>query len=155
MRSFLLTAETSLFNFRFSCMTKDELIKCLRSLDKHIRNLTLCSNHHIRKSLGILMTLKDEFHGWKRLVHKYLNGDSNDFMEVPFQTVLQLVAKREVLLNRGIASVPVCRLRELVTSLFSQILAAGLQDAGQTKQSSNGDVRMCKLYRTLRVSASS
>ena len=97
------------------------------------------------------MKLKEEFHGWKQLVHAYLSGDSSKVLRVPFQTVLQLVAHREVLLQGGIASVPVCRLRELVTSLFSQLLDAGFLDAGQEMMNSNEDVRMSKLFRNLQV----
>ena len=112
----------------------------------------MCCNQNIQQTLDIFKQLKAEFHGWKQLVHAYLNGDSYKVMKVPFQNVLQLVACREVLLTRGLASVPVCRLRELVTSLFSQVLAAGLLDAGKKTQTSNEDARMSKLYRTLRVS---
>ena len=150
MRTFFIAAETLLFDFRFSSMSKDELYKCFRSLDRHIKQLD-SYKEDIRQILKIFGKIKTDICSWKRLVHKYLNGEVVDCLCVPFQTVLQLVAKREVVLNKGIACVPVCRLRELVTSLFSQMIASGTQEATITAKASEEDERILQLYRSLRV----
>lgn len=152
MSNFLVSAETALFDFRFSSMSKDELVKCFRSLDQQIRSFDSYSEGKGHELLNLFRNMKREFNGWKRLIHKYMSGESSDCFQVPFQTVLHLVAKREVLLNKGTASVPVSRLRELITSLFSQMLVAGIHSGKQNLQAFNGDGRILRLFRSLKVS---
>ena len=131
-------------------MSKDELYKCLRSVDQQCRHLEYFS-HHMQWILKIFSDIRTGHHSWKRLVHKYHNGDEEDFLHVPFQSVFRLVAKREVLLNDGIARVPVCKLRELVTSLFSQMMMIGVQEAVDAAKTSEEDERFLMLYKHLRV----
>ena len=150
MRDFLVSSETLLFDFRFSCMSKDELFKCLRSLDQH------CNRHEtyeksMQTFLKIFADIKAKYHGWKGLIRAYLNGTSSGYLHVPFQTVLQLVAKRQVSLKSGIASVPISKLRELVTSLFMLMMSSGVSGAAEMAKVAEEDERIHILIKQLKV----
>ncbi|KAL3854974.1 hypothetical protein ACJMK2_014208 [Sinanodonta woodiana] len=144
-RDFLLRAETLLFDFQVSCMTEIELISVFQSLDKHLFEF---ENHKItlpspgRDIMKAFLCLKSEGNGWKRLVHKYLQGEDDVFMRVPFQTVPKFVSERLVSLHKGWAYFPYSKLRELTTSLFSSLLRLGVSVAHRRRHVVSKDDRL-------------
>ncbi|KAK3611195.1 hypothetical protein CHS0354_009447 [Potamilus streckersoni] len=142
---FLFRAETLLFDFQVSCMTEIELIKIFQSLDKHLLEF---QNHKItlpspgRDIVKAFLCMKSEGNGWKQLVHKYLQGQDDCFMRVPFQTVPKFVSERLVFLQKGWAYFPYSKLRELTTSLFSNLLHLGASVARQRRHVVSKDDRL-------------
>ncbi|CAC5388432.1 PRI2 [Mytilus coruscus] len=125
---FLVTAETSLFEFRFLCMNEDELRELFRRTENMISWQT--------KS-------------WKKVVRLYLKGDDSHCFYVPFSNVLNLVAKRHVVLTNGIAAVPFPKLREVVTDIFREVLKEGLKIAQEKRLLDQVDFRLRKLMAKL------
>lgn len=103
---------------------------------------------YVTRFLKVMSQIKGDNCKWRTVVRRYLNGEDCCFT-VPFWTVLHLVATRQVSLTRGIAIVPVCKLRETVTSLFEELLCAGIKMASESFHTD--DRRILSLFKTLKV----
>lgn len=154
MSKLLVAAETLFFDFRFSCMTYKELVKLFTTLDPFLTRgtcdlgMTSSSGSHLREIFETFLSIKSAFQKWKCLVEMYLSGGEECF-RVPFQTVLQLVSRRKVVIERGVANVPVWRLREVVTNLFREMLESEISVA--MKNTCILDERIHKLARQIKV----
>ena len=149
MSAFLVKAESLLFDFRFNCMTEEELCKLFKSLD-YYRRAGKSSDlpGYITQFLKTMSLIKGDCCKWRTIVRQYLNGDMDCFV-VPFWTVLHLVATRQVVLEHGLARVPVCKLRETVTSLFEGLTLKGIQHAAKVFKTD--DQRIKILLKTIKV----
>ncbi|XP_053372664.1 uncharacterized protein LOC123561011 [Mercenaria mercenaria] len=154
MTAFLVKAETLLFDFRFTCMTEEELCKLFKSTDylrkgNRLKN-TISSDTplYVRQFFETLSQIKGDNLKWRTVVRQYLNGKEVCFM-VPFWTVLHFVATRQTVLKNGIAHVPVCRLRETVTSLFKELLQNGIKQAADIFHTDERRIKI--LFKTLKV----
>ncbi|KAK6166586.1 hypothetical protein SNE40_023241 [Patella caerulea] len=143
---FLLETEKILFDFRSSCMTQDELYKLLRSLNK-FKLSGVHKEHRVESVLSSLFLVKKLCNNsWKMVVKKYSECGDDEYFYVPFQTVLPLVAKRQVFLKDGMAMVPFLKLLDFLREIFSSLLTAGIKKAGCQ---SNTDVRIEILSRQI------
>ncbi|XP_063412112.1 uncharacterized protein LOC134694932 [Mytilus trossulus] len=146
---FLVAAETSLFEFRFLCMNEDELRELFRRTENMISCVTLETMSKISKLLNIFQLLHRQIKSWRKVVRLYLKGDDSHCFYVPFSNVLNLVAKRHVLLTNGIAAVPFPKLREVVTDIFKEVLKEGLKIAQEKRLLDHVDFRFRKLIAKL------
>ncbi|XP_050419505.1 uncharacterized protein LOC126832682 [Patella vulgata] len=143
---FLLETEKILFDFRSSCMTQDELYKLLRSLNK-FKLSGVCKEHGVESILSSLFLVKKLCNNsWKMVVKKYFECGDDEYFYVPFQTVLPLVAKRQVSLKDGMALVPFLKLLDFLKEILSSLLTAGIKKA---RCQSNTDVRIKILSRQI------
>ena len=157
MSVFFQNAESALFDWRFSCMTEQELCKLFKSLDPYLHIRTCCQGNKNSKCLqddifDILKTfysIREAGGQWRTVVRKYLNGELSGCFYVPFQDVLRLVQQRDVHLKNGIASVPFCQLRTVVCDLFRRFLHCGIDDA--TRNLQTDDERILNLMKTVKV----
>ena len=151
MTQFFIAVETILFEFRFSCMNSIELCKLFRSLDHHIRS-TRDNPDIYSESLTAVLVLFEEIRTpwkkWKYVIEEYLQGGAGYF-SLPFNTVLTLVAKRQVVINRGRASVPVSKLRKVVTGFFKQMLEIEVKNC--SRKFATDDERIVDLIRLIKV----
>lgn len=157
MAEFFIRTEAMLFEFRFSCMTFDELYSLFKSLDVHLLRVKRMKSAdfplrayscEIVSNLNAFQTIKDQFGKWKHLVNKYLEGD-NDFFCLPFQHVLPLVAKRQVDLHLGVASISIGKLRDVVAGLFRKMLVEYITQASKFLHTE--DTRIQLLIHTIKV----
>ncbi|XP_052803307.1 uncharacterized protein LOC128233600 isoform X2 [Mya arenaria] len=132
---FFILAETLLFEFRFSCMSFEELHKLFKSLDLHTRCLRRTDkgepslySPEITNVLKTFYQIKRQGTSWRHVVDKYLLG-SQECFSVPFYKVLPLVRTREVVLNKGDAFVPYCKLRKVAVDLFNTLMKGGIKQA--------------------------
>ncbi|XP_052079432.1 uncharacterized protein LOC127717709 [Mytilus californianus] len=146
---FLVTAETSLFEFRFLCMNEDELRELFRRTENMISGVTLETNSKTSKLLNIFQLIYRQVKSWRKVVRLYLKGDDSHCFYVPFSNVLNLVAKRHVVLTNGIAAVPFPKLREVVTDIFREVLKEGLKIAQEKRLLDQVDFRLRKLMAKL------
>ncbi|XP_033728896.1 DNA primase large subunit-like isoform X2 [Pecten maximus] len=157
-KDFLLKAESQLFKFRFQCMSEDELTKSLRRTDSHLKkvqhNYLVPSIHDFQKLKNIrdmfrLITTTEQ--RWKLIVRRYLSGDSERGFQIPFFIVPQLVAKRRVELDNGLAFVPFCKLEDVISQLWYQLLVWGIDRACRIQKTFLQDKRMRVLTRHIQV----
>ena len=152
MRAFFIRTECALFSFRFSCMTEKELSKLGRNIRKSLRGIE--SPGHCDESTDQALQLLaglSQAASWDSLIAHYLQGSPHLHLDVPFQLVPALVAGRKVALQGGVASVPVTRLRDVLVSLFEQLLAAGLRETCRNLPHVMADVRMRRLLKQMKV----
>lgn len=133
-------------------MDQQELCKLFQSLDRHLRqgkdNPGFYSDC-VSKTLLIFEQIKKPWIKWRRLIEKYLQGAVECFT-VPFQSVLPLIATREVTLRKGFAMVPLSKLRTVVTWLFNKMLQSEIQTA--SKNFCTEDERITDLANLVKVS---
>lgn len=139
-------------------MTTEELCQLFKSVDRHGKTNRSSTSYGCNIPSYMYMThffetmslVKGHHSNWKPVVTKYLHGEEEECFMVPFQTVLQFVATRQVTLKRGIAHVPVCKLRETVTRLFKELLHSGMRRFVENFHTE--DRRIKTLLRTIKVS---
>ncbi|XP_021351251.1 DNA primase large subunit-like [Mizuhopecten yessoensis] len=157
-KGFLLKAESQLFKFRFQCMSEDELTKSLKKADSHLQKVQ--HNYLIPSALDFekLKHIRDIFRKitateprWKLIVQKYLSGDNKDGFWIPFFVVHQLVAKRRVELENGLAFVPFCKLEDVISNLWYQLLVWGVDRTCRVQTSFLQDKRMRSLTRHIQA----
>jgi DNA primase large subunit len=130
-------------------MTEDELCNLFKSVD-YLRHGSRAYDlpSYVTQFLKTMSLIKGDNKKWRTVVKKYLKGDMDCFM-LPFLTVLQFVATRQVVLKHGIAHVPVCKLRETVTSLFEELIQKGVKHAAKVFKTE--DKRIKILLKTIKV----
>ncbi|WAR04934.1 PRI2-like protein [Mya arenaria] len=151
---FFILAETLLFEFRFSCMSFEELHKLFKSLDLHTRCLRRTDkgepslySPEITNVLKTFYQIKRQGTSWRHVVDKYLLG-SQECFSVPFYKVLPLVRTREVVLNKGDAFVPYCKLRKVAVDLFNTLMKGGIKQAQSCFQC---DDRFLDIFQQIKV----
>ncbi|KAL5005853.1 hypothetical protein ScPMuIL_017011 [Solemya velum] len=149
--AFFLRAETALFHFRFASMSRLELNRFFVKLDTYLTKFGDCAGfpeqNVLIESLKPLQFVKKVSRTWNTATQWYLEGSCTRFFNVPFQTVLHLVAKRTVTLQKGMAAVPFCKLHELLGNIFTMTLNIGLEKADEQRVNVLQDERMQILFK--------
>lgn len=131
--SFLVQAETRLFQFRLQCMSDTELSRFLSFTEKQLNKLkrsgkTLYAEHSlVSYTLNILSQVKSPGLSWKTVVAHSRENRSHLFFTVPFTVVPHLVAKRIVTICNGQASMPYQYLHDVLRHCFELNLIHGVQ----------------------------
>ena len=159
MSEFFIRAETALFAYRISCMTEREMLHTIKLLQRYhnaIKNtavdtLPLASSSLVHMYYTMeYATLKSS---WEILVKDYMSG-SNKMLMVPFESVLDLVSKRQVLIHNGFALLPVTKLCDLLVPLFRTMLVHSVKVARRKWRDAGEDSRMKRLMCQLTVECS-
>ncbi|XP_071791342.1 uncharacterized protein [Asterias amurensis] len=132
-------------------MNATELIRLLNSTHRFLSRLPPgCSS----SCHDLLKTLKEMRAGgltWDSIVSRYLDGSRSDSIKVPFQYVLSLVARRCVVLDRGVAEVPIADILKVMAFFFENIVLDGMADARLSVRSViSEDERMVDLLHEIR-----
>jgi len=135
-----MTAEISLFCYRLRSLNETRVKRFVRQfqqLCKYFLNSTEMSNPSLE--LGdvreLLSVLDDRCIDWKSVINGYVSFalDKHDYtadnfcIPVPFRFVQQLVAKRKVLLNKGMALLTPNQLPHMFAAVFRKWLKYGIQ----------------------------
>lgn len=162
MCKFFREAETTLFDLHFSCMSEEEMKKFFHKIDKIQKkqvsggwspltprdfdpedaNSILTVFHSIKNSSSL---------SWKDITSLYLCQSRTQFFYLPFQCVLSLLGRREVTLDRGVAKVPLCKLREVISEQVSLLMKSACRQAVSCHTAAISDDRLRMLWRKLRV----
>lgn len=130
-------SETVLFLYRFTSLSEAELLRylgCLRrfqkQLTKHLQpvdpeNVSLILPPVIMDICQFFKMLTETF-DWRTLIHHYSLKSEKHFVHLPFKFALEMVAKRQVVLNRGKAVVPCSLLPQLFRWFFHSWLTYGI-----------------------------
>ncbi|ELU11283.1 hypothetical protein CAPTEDRAFT_208161 [Capitella teleta] len=148
LRDVFIQSEISFFKFRFSCFLRSEIQSSLKPLKKYHAELRLSKN--LSEQEREILTLLDAItaqNDWRSLVKAYTQSNSG-FIRVPFRFVCNMVAKRSVVLQKGTALVPCCKLSEVMAVVFSLLLTEGMRVARCSRV--EADSRMRRLYHTVR-----
>ena len=148
---FFISAETTLFEFRFLCMNEEELRELFRNTEKSFEKGSRQNSSKCSALLNIFEILKERTKSWEKVVKLYLKGDNSHYFHVPFYHVPNFVAKRQVVLSNGIAAVPFPKMREIITNSFKEVLEEGMKIAREKRCIAEMDLRMKKLLRKLVV----
>lgn len=154
MAQMFIDAETELFQFRFLCLSHEEITHFLKSIEKKYAHTEKSISIYHLHPLQSLCLLKQKFCSWADLVTRYLKGSQTDMLSVPFIYALDLVARRLVTVTRGIANVPCCKLRQILSNIFRQVLNTGVRVASELMSNDDTDRRIKRLFSTLQVSRS-
>ncbi|XP_013421355.1 DNA primase large subunit isoform X1 [Lingula anatina] len=151
MADVIFYAETQLFAFRLSCMTKEEKLAFLTSLSKHMKGRDLESVKHTttRGALAVLANILHQM-SLTELADTWDEGRTDRTISVPFLFALSLVAKRKVNLHRGWAEVPYCMLNDIFQSVFSYLLQSATKKAKKQMTLMMEDDRFNKLFHKLK-----
>ena len=88
---------------------------------------------------------------WDGIIFRYLDESRSEFIQVPFEYVLSLVAGRCVVLERGMARVPIAEMLKVFAYLFERIVSDGMVDARHSvREVMSEDERMDDLFREIR-----
>lgn len=132
-RSFLVQAETRLFQFRLQCMSDTELSRFLSFTEKRLNKIkksskTLYAEHSlVSYTQDILSQVKSSDQSWKTVVAQCRENSNHSFFIVPFTVVPHLVAKRIVTVHNGLAAVPYQYLHDVLRHCFELNLVHGVQ----------------------------
>lgn len=88
---------------------------------------------------------------WQDVVSLYMGQSHSRHFTVPFQCVTYLVSKRQVILERGMARVPFCKLREVLKEHFKSLMSLATRQACRHHFTAIQDVRMKQLWLKLKV----
>ncbi|XP_070187199.1 uncharacterized protein [Littorina saxatilis] len=101
---FFCRAETSLFDFHFSCMSEEEMNKFFNKVNSQLhrkklkpRQLTTpdsFESQDISCILGVFSNIRQSVGSWKKVIELYMAQCSNSYFSVPFQCILQLQMHR-------------------------------------------------------------
>ena len=160
-QTFFCQAETALFDFHFSCMSEEEMNTFFCKLDKNLcasnskgggfLKPTDFKSQDITSIAGFFSNIKQSAGSWKRVTRLYMAQCRTTHFSVPFQSVLDLLGKRQVTLKRGMARVPFCKLREVVKEQFLSLMQLAAQQASQQLPAALADDRLETLWRKLKV----
>lgn len=160
-QNFFCQAETALFDFHFSCMSEEEMNMFFCKLDKNLHasdskgggflKPTGFKSQDIASIAGVFGNIKRCAGSWKRVTRLYMAQCSTTHFSVPFQSVLDLLGKRQVTLKRGMARVPFCKLREVVKEQFLSLMQLAAQQASRQLPVASADDRLRTLWRKLKV----
>jgi len=162
------TAEISLFCYRLQSLSEARLKRFIRQfhqLRKYFLNSTEISNPcaELRDVRELLSVLDDSSIGWKSLTAGYISFalERHDYSQlivdnvhiaVPFHFMQRLVAKRKVLLSKGMALLTPCQLPQLFAAVFRKWLKFGILLAKMRQPSVvTGDDRFKLLFTECRV----
>ena len=150
-----MEAEKRLFAYRFSCLSPQELLRCVRPLQSLVR--TTDKEHHtdlhpaLKSIVSVLKCITSEL-DWSVLIQNYSTGHpSSRFLSLPFTCVLDLVARRQVDLYLGLAQVPIQKLGDVMVGVFDALLRFGLKLARHVTDGVQEDLRMRRLLHKLKV----
>lgn len=155
-------SETVLFLYRFTNLTEAELLHylgCLRrfqkQLTKHLEsvdpeNVSVVLPAVIMDICQFFKMLTETF-DWRTLIHHYSLKSEEHFVRLPFKFALEMVSKRQVVLNRGKAIVPCTLLPQLFRWFFQNWLTYGIQLAKTQRGRFIEDSRMKRISAICRV----
>ncbi|KAK2140168.1 hypothetical protein LSH36_1455g00006 [Paralvinella palmiformis] len=153
MEEFFVHSETELFRYRFSCMTHKELmatLKPLRQFLHHVNNPDLLSKEY-KAILRIVSNITKTF-TWNILVSKFVHSESSSFIRLPFVYILDLVRRRAITMDRGIAAVPCSKLCDVMTIVFKLFLERGMTLARKMLPSVlTSDNRIARLFDAIQI----
>ncbi|XP_041968170.1 DNA primase large subunit-like [Aricia agestis] len=144
--NFLIRAEEALFKHRLAqltaydlrCLSK-KILKGLKKLNVDLQLLDplylLCRKLMVQSVAHHITTICDD----KCFLHK---------IEINFKYCLKLVAKREVVLNNGLASIHCCQWRKLMVMTFAELLKHRIYGTHGTLI--KNDPRINQLFQTIK-----
>ncbi|XP_070187200.1 DNA primase large subunit-like isoform X3 [Littorina saxatilis] len=157
---FFCRAETSLFDFHFSCMSEEEMNKFFNKVNSQLhrkklkpRQLTTpdsFESQDISCILGVFSNIRQSVGSWKKVIELYMAQCSNSYFSVPFQCILQLVSTRQVTLKGGMANVPFSKLRHVLREQFLSLMRLAAKQANRQHHSALVDDRLRGLWRKLK-----
>ncbi|XP_071943134.1 uncharacterized protein [Antedon mediterranea] len=170
LQQFFMTAEKKLFHFRFSSMNAEELASFLRSTQKFLSRLLRRSHEVVSEGKfsfllqslhDILLKIYNVGDSWEDVTQKYVEGNTEKTVQVPFQCALDLIAQRNVELHAGIASIPIAKLDTIMTGLFEKVLWHGMLHSQRALDRVLVDERMedlfnkaCEMFSSVRTNYS-
>lgn len=117
LRRWFLTQETLLFKMRLDYCSDVERKEFMEKNDLYFHEVSSAEKNAKETKLKGLAGINEN------------NFYSAVFYKVPFQQALQLIAPRQVYLERGMAYIPVTRLLHIITVRFRQNLSHALTEA--------------------------
>ncbi|XP_077997872.1 uncharacterized protein LOC144450988 [Glandiceps talaboti] len=156
LAAFLIQAETELFKYRFKLMSSEELHILFQSVDQYMSiNVPDVSNNFNdnKKLQDILQVFQDvsNGHSWSEVIELFKNGTTDVSFHVPFQYALKSVASRTVPIIRGRTFMTYADLPEVVTSLFEELLTAGVEVAQRLLPQVLTDERLYELHQEMKL----
>ncbi len=132
-------------------MNAKELICLLKSTNRFLSHLPPSCTSSCRDLLKTLREMRAGGLTWESIISKYLDGSRSDFIKVPFQYVLSLVARRCLVLERGVAKVPIADILKVLAFFFEKIVSDGMADARlSVRNIMSEDERMVDLLHEIR-----
>ncbi|KAK3082675.1 hypothetical protein FSP39_002306 [Pinctada imbricata] len=143
---FLRHAENHLFRIRLQSFTEREMFRFLRKTEAGLQRLVDTKDSTAgRAAYDIVLRVKGDYH-WKNVVKFCMMETMNPKFFIPFESALKLVAKREVTLSCGMASIPYKYLREILVQCYDDFLREEIKELSQ--RNSTEDVRIkCLSYK--------
>jgi DNA primase large subunit len=119
LRRWFLTQETLLFKARLDYLENDQRTKFMKAHGFKFDPVTEEDKRAKKHKLTGLAGTNEK------------NFESTKFYKVPFLQALQLMAPRQIYLERGMAYIPITRLLHIITVRFRQNLSQALTEASQ------------------------
>ncbi|GFN99775.1 DNA primase large subunit [Plakobranchus ocellatus] len=147
-KTFLSSSELALFKLRVGEMNVKEwecfLRRTTKDLSLLLKSFPPAVNSFLSDLDFLLGILKQECGTWHHTSEKIcsLSGQS---LHLPFQLALSLVARREVFLTKGLASVPLAKLPEILSEMFQRNMELAMLRARAERVLTQRDPRIRRL----------
>ncbi|KAH9524401.1 hypothetical protein Btru_054436 [Bulinus truncatus] len=145
--AFYYESETAYFKLQLERMDKEELTFFFQYLEKTLIKLKVpcCYKSPLSNLLSLVQVLKEMFSSWAQVAESLCDENCNVSVCLPFHMALCLVAGRMVDLSKGMVTVPLRFMREVLLQQYQTVMKAFIQEARTAREIAIKDQRIKRL----------